>query len=634
MLKYSPVFFIFLLQTLTGLLAQTDWRAVVNGAFESLEQEVIDSIASCQQDASQIRVEMDDLLDQLGLTRSHILGNEDEYFKEGMHKHFKQAPTPLQVSLDRDPKMVRFENLHRQLYFRDKVLFYWKGVQAKWNKHPFRENYAHWSGKFEKLDASQQKKMKPAKAKEQWVKDELICEMSRNLKTSNPFVDSKVGSFEVKFLDSLKTYNRSRAIVKKGLPCLPEDIICSFPTNGQFAFHPSESIPKVGYVAFQSEATDPIINLLSQEQLIKARWTSAAGHTQYTTGEYRYFEGTLYFNIPNSLESDQIYRLQLIALPKEFKLEPMTPEICWDIYLGKNTSRRQNLNASINGETIITELYFRAGKYEPKPKLETMRGTVDWEQAQVVFETDEPLDHFEMYGSGKLPPTVAFVIQTVHFYSIADAINSDEVLYYLTVPKVEPTENVPLSQLLVAEMDNTLDAVFIRNTAQGNPKGYRKVPDPVTIEAQLPGGYSAPAYKAVRIQDSLLTDAPVPFISKEHFEAGRPLHFAPTRCTLKVGELKLLLTAAHSLQRQLQHRVEERIDFFYSLEKRRAERNGENLTVSKEQIREQEMKYLPKQVKKLLEADIPSCFQENFTLLYARYFPGTERLTTSYSLKF
>ncbi|MEZ4932978.1 MAG: hypothetical protein R2788_12780 [Saprospiraceae bacterium] len=96
----------------------------------------------------------------------------------------------------------------------------------------------------------------------------------------------------------------------------------------------------------------------------------------------------------------------------------------------------------------------------------------------------------------------------------------------------------------------------------------------------------------------------------------------------------MLLTAAHSLQRQLQHRVEERIDFFYSLEKRRAERNGENLTVSKEQIREQEMKYLPKQVKKLLEADIPSCFQENFTLLYARYFPGTERLTASYSLKF
>ncbi|MEZ4932979.1 MAG: hypothetical protein R2788_12785 [Saprospiraceae bacterium] len=182
-------------------------------------------------------------------------------------------------------------------------------------------------------------------------------------------------------------------------------------------------------------------------------------------------EGTLYFNIPNSLESDQIYRLRIDSTSKEFKLEPMTPEICWDIYLGKNTSRRQNLNASINGETIITELYFRAGKYEPKPKLETMRGTVDWEQAQVIVtETDEPLDHFEMYGSGKLPPTVAFVIQTVHFYSIADAINSDEVLYYLTVPKVEPTENVPLSQLLVAEMDNTLDAVFIRNTAQGNQR--------------------------------------------------------------------------------------------------------------------------------------------------------------------
>jgi hypothetical protein len=199
---------------------------------------------------------------------------------------------------------------------------------------------------------------------------------------------------------------------------------------------------------------------------------------------------------------------------------------------------------------------------------------------------------------------------------------------------VEPFENIPKHEYLIAELDNTLDAPFIRKTGLGNAKGYRKLPEYIATDTPLPGNYIAPSYLLNNVQDSLATQYQIPFISKSHFDKKQRYELMPTRCTLMVGELKQLINATTSLQRQLKKRMEERVNFFFELEKRRAIREGTALAISKEQLMQIELENLPKDVKTLLDAKIPDSFLPKFSLIYFRYFPGTNRLNTELQLKF
>ncbi len=634
MIKRSHTFLFFLVTVLSPALSQPDWRAIVAPAFEALDKEASDSIAACRTDAGKLRAEMDAIVASKALDRAFIFGKNDEYFKEGMHKNFKKPPVKMQVQVDRDKAIVRLENLHARLYERDATLFYWLGVQSRLSKYPDRNNYPAWSSRHFNLPASQRPDPQAPEKCRQWVMDELVCEMANARQNFSPSsAGKKVGSFDIKF-NTLTVEASQNIFAKSSLPIPQQDLLCSFPVNGQFAFHPSESIPKVGYAVFPRGAFQPISELASQEFEFKARWTASNGEMQYTAAEYRFMEGAMFFNIPAQLDGGQIYRLQLVALPNDYKAAFLPTPTCWDVFRGKNTLTYQQKNATVAGEKLITELYFRAGLYDVREKMETLRGDINWLRGEVVFETDEPLDPFEMYGSGTVPATVTFRIQTIHFYNIAKAINSDQVLYYLTVPRVEPTENVPLSQWLTAELDNTLDASFIRKTSLGNAKGYRSLPDPVAADTPLPGNYMAPAFQDYKVEDSLITQHRIPFISKDHFDAKKRYELAPARCTLMIGELKRLVSATQSLQHQLKKRMEERVDFFFELEKRRALREGKSLTVTKEQLQQQELENLPKEVIMLLDAKIPESFQPNFSLIYQRLFPGTDRYNTSLELKF
>ena len=144
MVKNNLIFLLFLLGNLSPASGQTDWRAIVAPSFEALDKEVGDSILACRSDAGKLREEMDKIIERKGLERYMILGKNDEYFKEGMHKNFKKPPVKMQVEIDRDKDIVRLEALHSRLYQRDATLYDWLATQTKLNKHPDRSNYPKW----------------------------------------------------------------------------------------------------------------------------------------------------------------------------------------------------------------------------------------------------------------------------------------------------------------------------------------------------------------------------------------------------------------------------------------------------------------------------------------------------------
>jgi hypothetical protein len=285
MVKYSLIFLLFLLGNLSPASGQTDWRAIVAPAFEALDKEVVDSISACRLDADKLREEMDKIIERKGLERYMIVGKNDEYFKEGMHKNFKKPPVKMQVEIDRDKEIVRLEALHSRLCQRDATLYDWLATQTKLNKHPDRTNYPKWSARHQNLPVDQRPDLQSAKACQQWVKDELVCEIANARQAFSPVAaGNKLNSFDVE-LKALKI-KPGEYPTRQTLPVPQEEVLCSFPANGQFAFHPSETIPKVGYVLLPLGCNGPLGEIVFSGYEFKARWTASNGETQYTAADY------------------------------------------------------------------------------------------------------------------------------------------------------------------------------------------------------------------------------------------------------------------------------------------------------------------------------------------------------------
>lgn len=612
------------------LLAQPNWREVVSPAFATVAKEITDSIGSRRAQAEKLRSEMDNIVAAKGFDRVMIFGRNDEYYKEGMSKLFKSTPMQMQANMNRDAQVVRLENLHVDLFHCDNALLRWLDFQTKLRNHPDMTLHGRWATQWADLPPNIRPNAKSLRDCQYWVAGQLVCDLV-NLADSpakNQELD-KIQRFSPKWeprpWDTIQEVTNTLV-----LPIPAESLIASFPVNGQFAFDRSESIPGVGYIAIPAAARPPLLVLNDGDRQYRARWTSARGQVTYTMAEYRYLESAFFFNLPDVFQPGMVYRLELISLPfgQQQSLAP-PEEGCWEVFRGRLPAMQQ---LSLLGEIKITELFFRTSRYDVKQKLQTMKGKVDWSRNVIVYETDEPLDPIEMFGAGRMTPFVGFALQTSSFYQLKDAIDSRMVPYYLTVPRVEPVSNVPLDQRVTAERDHTIDAPFVRKVSLGNPEAYPKLPAESETNSYIYGGYIATPTKGYGLKDSLVTERPTPFITREHFLSGRPVVFAPTRCYLYVGELDAYVKRAQLHQTQLRRRVEERARFFYDLDKRSALQTNKPFTATFEQYKQQEMENLPGEVKTILDAKFPDVFSKELIILYSRRFPGTAQFSTQYSL--
>lgn len=616
------------------LPAQPNWAEVVPAAFSRLEQEVTDSIAACRAESAQIRTKMEAIIQKKGFTREFIFGKGDKYFKEGMHKHFSSEPRQMLVAMERDNDVVQLENLHVDLYHSDKALHRWFEIHAKIKNHPDRWRFARWPALYDQTPAKERPKAKSVEACRQWVADQLVCEIATDLSGILPEKDAqKVRLTDLNFDKSWDDPGNQRTLSAVEFPLPPDAILYSFPMNGQFNFRHDESVPGAGYLGLTPYALSLVMQQNYSGNILRARWSHANGQVVYTATETSY-PRTIYFNLPEKFfEPEHCYRLELILAPLNSK--PTIPEqsACWDVFRGKISEVAQHYASGLGGEIKITELYFRAGKYSVREKLETFDGYVDWERGAIVYKTDEPFDPIELYGAGGVKPFVRFSVITSNFYNLEKALYSKELYYYLSVPLVEPLERLPLDQLAVAEQDNTLDAPFVRNVMLGNYERSELVLEHSMESFALRGGYVIPPSSRFAMLDTLDTDTPVPFITKTHFQRGKAVRLDTVACTLFIGQLRLLLQTTALHQMQIRHRIDERVNFFYALEQRRAQRSGQPLSVSLEQLRQQEMAQLPPAAKTLLEAKIPDVFAQKFTVWINRKFPGSEQHTAQLEIK-
>ena len=117
------------------------WRQYVPQAFVNIEKEVYDSIRVFRKLSDTLRVQMNEIILSEGLDRISIVGENDQYLKEGMHKNFVRAPGRMQGHYERNMQIQILENLHVDLYHADEQLYRWLDFSAVLRKHPNRTSF-------------------------------------------------------------------------------------------------------------------------------------------------------------------------------------------------------------------------------------------------------------------------------------------------------------------------------------------------------------------------------------------------------------------------------------------------------------------------------------------------------------
>ncbi|MBK8045345.1 MAG: hypothetical protein IPK21_23440 [Haliscomenobacter sp.] len=509
---------------LSHLQAQTtpNWAVVLPKAYAMLEQEAADSAAYRQSEGVAIRAEMEKILPSKGLERLMVFGPDDAYFKEGMHKKFSDEPRVLWMHMERDSSMIRLEYLHVSLYHSDKALFRWKDIQKRVATSKAKEDQAQWTLRFEHLPSDRQKALGKEKNQVLWVANEIACSIVSDLQRDSNQSPKKIESLDLDF--QLVPHNLTENAIT-AFPIPSEKIPVSFPRNGQYGFCPTESIPGTGYVHFPDGTSALFEDTLWRNRVLKARWTGINGHQTYTQAAYqkRFLNpGIVFFNIPKSFfEKGMVYRLELVVIP-ESALTPNhdVSEPCFEKLRGNfpllsvNTKR-----ASIPNEILLTELYFRTSKYTVLGKSITLKGTMNWNTGILSFVTDEPFDPTETQPSDYAQAPVSFIFTSSQFHTLSQKLQDQTINYYMRVPQVEDLSKLGPNEPAIIELDNTLNAPFMRSVGNGNPSQF-KWPDSQKGAPASGSSHLVPAFSDSdsSVPDTLVADKAIPFISRVHFD--------------------------------------------------------------------------------------------------------------------
>lgn len=615
---------------------QPDWERITPRIFEPLEREIADSIAARRAEGDSLRIEMRNIVSAKKFDPSFIFGPEEKYLKEGMHKNFKAEPLPLQALYERDTAVVRLEHLHVGLYRSDKALFRWFSMQGQMNQAKKYYNQFAWDRRYQQLPEAERRGIDQQQAWASWAAHELVCLMTTSGVMGAPVDDPghKIEPLSIDF-DLIRNDTAIFASARHwSFPLSADKILASFPMNGQYAFCPEESIRGTGYMVLPKAALSMLVTLLEAQMLLKARWTCADGTVTYTNAgpEAPYKVNILYFSLPHAFfQPGKVYHLELVAVPQSALVLVESLDQCWQKF--RDGSTKTALKAVQNpGEVGIAGIYFRTGHYSVREKCQTLKGSLDLKAGAISFTTDEPFDAAEIFGSAGFPPPVTFSAGH-EAYFLGNKLYDPVLGYYFMVPKVENLGQLPAGELAVAERDNTLDAPFVRKVSLAKVDNYFKMYDASDKPVDLGGGYLMPVGRPALLPDSLLTDKPVPYITRAHFEQGPP-ELGQVRCTLYIGELQKMAREIALQRAQILKRAEERAQFFYALEQRRAKREGKAAAGDLDFYRSQELENLPDVAKYLLQNDLDQALQAGLTIEYIRNFPGSNQRTAILPVKF
>jgi hypothetical protein len=622
--------FLLILFFLPGRMeGQPLWRQHVPQAFVNIEKEINDSIRVLRQLSDTLRVQMNQIILSEGLDRISIVGENDMYLKEGMHKNFVGVPGRMQGHFERNMQIQLLENLHVDLYHADEQLYRWLDFSAVLRKHPNRTSFDRWTELWTAISPGERPVLAPAIIS--WLMDQLACDVVSDIRPSvakNPF--EKMQRFTPES-DLPRSYTSQQE--EWVFPIPAEKIAASFPMNGQFAFDNTEPLPETGYILLpESFRWKMRTSSFEYNSNFWARWITHTGEVKYTLAEWR--DNGFFFNLPDTLLAGKVYKMDLIALPGGFSRSYANEKQCWAEMRETNTQTKSTTQASLLGEVLITTLYFRAGIQGFRARLNSMEGQIDYEKGTITYKSPDPFDAIEVFGTNTIKPFVTFGIDNYTVYDLQQAANSKELFYYLTVPVIEETDGISLDDQLIAEADHTAAAPFVRKTTLVDADKYISIPENRTENILIKNNYTAPAYFNHHVPDSFATNVPIPKITREHFLQKKKWPADSITCTIFLGEMQQLLRVVRLQQIQIKKRIAERAAFFYALDQRAAQREGKAFTATMDDYRKTEEENLPGVVRKVLNADVLSTLKNKFALQYNRHFPGTKQLCSSLNVNF
>lgn len=605
------------------------WRQYVPQAFVNIEKEVYDSIRVFRKLSDTLRVQMTEIILSEGLDRISIVGENDQYLKEGMHKNFVRAPGRMQGHYERNMQIQILENLHVDLYHADEQLYRWLDFSAVLRKHPNRTSFDRWTDLWTAIPQGERPVLTQTIIS--WLMDQLACDVVSDIRPSvakNPF--EKMHRFAPES-DLPKSYTIQQE--EWVFPIPAEKIAATFPMNGQFAFDNTEPLPETGYILLpESFRWKMRTSSFEYNSNFWARWITHTGEVKYTLAEWR--EYGFFYDLPDTLLAGKVYKMDLIALPGGFSRSYTSEKQCWDEMRETNTQTKNIAQVSLQGEVLITTLYFRVGIQGFRERLNSMQGQIDYEKGTITYKSLDPFDAMEVFGTNSIKPFVTFDIDNYPLYNLQQDANSKELFYYLTVPVIEETSGRALDDLLMAEADHTFNAPFVRKTTLGDATKYPGVPENRTENVLIKNHYIAPALLTRNVPDSFATAVPIPKITKEHFLQKKKWPTDSITCTIFLGEIQQILRVIRLQQSQIKKRVEERATFFYALDQRAAQREGKAFTATMDDYRKTEQENMPDVARKVLNADVLSSLKNKFALQYNRHFPGTKQLCSSLNVNF
>ena len=609
-----------------------DWAQVTPKIFDLLEQETLDSINGCRARAALIRSEMEQIIQKRGDTRVYIFGPDDAFFKEGMHKQFTAPPTPVQALYDRDPQMVRLENLHVGLFQVDQSLFRWMDIKERLKGYEERETTYKWESRFQNLLPELRTNLNQNASWALWGTNELACMIVQDMggfSETNPRGKVSPLSMEKNIIGQGKIPIPAKP---RTFPMPADELLASFPMNGQYAFCRSESIPGVGYIFFPPGSTPVLHEIVALYPVVKARWTSSEGMVIYTDALFKLFENEAWFTLPDFyFKPATLYKMELVVLKKAPENDTDLSDLCW-------SKLRQSTGTSIttiDKQTefrIITSLFFRTSRYENvRDRFNTMKGDIDWEAGSIRFETDEPMDPLEMNGSRYFPAPVSFLYDTDKLYITDEHLNNPALIYYLAVPQTGKQGDS--TSLAITLSDHTADALFVRKTAAAKHDGYASLENVQVKRLLQKNGYSIPLTNKRLLKDSLITSQKVPLITQKDFEKGKIKALGQVKCELIIGEMAAASHAMRVYKTQLERRIDQRAQFFWELDSRKAVRMGVPFNKSVSEYRQEELVNLPASAQFILQNEIKNTVKTNCTIYCTRSWPGAKQATAQLSLK-
>ncbi len=607
-----------------------------------------DSTYHYEHEAVAARKVLEKLLGKLKYDREAYFGKYDILLKKGMHEHFDKNAKVLALKGNQDKNVVKFIGAYKALYRADRGLSKWEFLKSYFEK----EKQGTGTKKITARELSARHSALPTEFSSKLRSDYLVNWTRKEIQAIalaeykgggevifGPKVANKI---DLKLIRECRT-NIPYTKTEPGYPIPSEWVAASYPADGEYNFYVKEWIRGTGYFFFNRMPKSLFQPPRGYKLMV--RWTDALGTSIYAEPQLNSFESRLDFAIPDKLlKKEMLYKLDIVLI----RTANEKVNIVADGAQSDESFFRQNfpdMNVEpIKPEQVMHSIYFRTSKWDSFfEKTKAMEFVMDATTFIGKAVLDEPWSSTELDGRGKLPPPVR-VSPSYRRPRFADAVGSKELAYYLSKPEIEPVDTndwtTPLQfEIKAQQEDEKLKKAGreIKHTPiqrlYGSTRGRAYFKGLGQVDVALENGHVVPALPD-KLPFKFNQNVSTGFITKENFESGVAPSFPAAELTVQLEGPKLVKQKAGLAKEQIKKRREERAHFFRLVNIREKKKNGNVETRSFSDFLELDKKYMPGNVRRLLEADdlMPPLQGLDLFVYASKTMPGTSQRSTEASI--